>query len=55
MRPRTGLMLRAHMTEQITRNSTQTVSEEQVLQVAALAVPFCDPALERLGDSLYIG
>jgi aspartyl-tRNA(Asn)/glutamyl-tRNA(Gln) amidotransferase subunit C len=30
-------MLRAHMTERITRNSTQTVSEEQVLQVAALA------------------
>jgi aspartyl-tRNA(Asn)/glutamyl-tRNA(Gln) amidotransferase subunit C len=33
----TGLMLRAHMTERTSQNSTQTVSEEQVLQVAALA------------------
>ena len=51
MRPLTGLMSRAHMTEPITRNSTQTVSEEQVLQVAALAnlelTPEELPAMER--------
>jgi len=51
MRPLTGLMSRAHMTEPIPRNSTQTVSEEQVLQVAALAnlelTPEELPAMER--------
>lgn len=51
MRPLTGLISRAHMTERITRNSTQTVSEEQVLQVAALAnlelTPEELPAMER--------